>query len=746
MGSTAHRSQARGERRWWFKSRLAEEMVSKISGLIEGLVLATEHSSGSDDASYATDALDAEGLSLEWELVNSSLPWIGLTTSSSTTKSLESKLYNAIAAFIRLVAHLVCRELSAANRAESEDFRIVLPYRKNYVTPDGADDATKIDIGLTCRRVDGGLVLPETPDYWKMLAVIEVKRDTKRANVDGAYAQLFGYTRNIYYNQPDRRFAWGLICCGSTVNACIFDKYKVYASPDIDVTSIAGRRELMRLLVGWSLCRRQQLGYDETIQYMEELNCYRIMVPRIDVPEEVAPYYSNTIIKGAGKLFGRHCRCFLATDKIPPEKVTEEKPIDADVVIKDSWSLYSDTLDVQEQSQDGEANDETKVTTDMARMHIRDEPATTWPDIESLPAANSDHASTARSEVAMLRRIKDRLKEQSDLDGLYPGIIDGGWLYQPTHTVPTLDCTKMIIGDLSAESQRMAPFSLHARYAMTPVGEPLQTLNSISELIVILYDVMRCHTAIYRDCGIMHRDISANNIMVVQTDSGPRGLLIDFDCAFDNSVAKLPVRPERTGTLPFMSIGNLSRSPLPHNILDDWELLLYLICWTGTFGIQESGPTATDNRNLMIKSWTVGTHEYIAKQKKAIMDNRRLFGLEILDGFDQDQTDCWRLEDLAEEFHEALFYNNNLDDTQKAICHGAIAMDLSNPREKRAFERGSGHIFGMSGGVDISSYGSVVIDPFVERARHAQTISADLLSKLQKHAEGARAALLENYP
>ncbi|KAJ2610374.1 hypothetical protein H4S08_003648 [Coemansia sp. RSA 1365] len=731
--------------------KLADDIIRSISESIEKLVVAAGNSDAPDVACHETSAPDADGLPSDRDMIGTTLPWIRLTTSSSTTKNLESRLYSAISGFIHLVARMVYRELSAINRADSEDFRIVLPYRKNDVTPDGADDATKIDIGLRSCRVDGGLALPEEPDYWKMLAVIKVKRDAKRGNAEGAYAQLFGYTRNIYYNQPDRRFAWGLICCGSTVNACIFDKYKVYASPDIEMTSAAGRKEFVRLLVGWSLCRKQQLGYDETIQYMEELGCYRIMVPKIEMPEEVTPYYSNVIIKGADRLFGRHCRCFLATDKVPSERVTERKPIDANVVIKDSWSLYSDALDLQDQSEDRESGDEADeadyevgVTADMARMQLRGEPSTAWPDMASLPAANSNHASTARSEVAMLRRIKDRLRGQSDLDGLYPSIIDGGWLYQPSHSKPTLDCTEMVIGDLSDEQQKQTPFSLHVRYAMTPIGKPLQTLSSILELIVILYDVMRCHAAIYRDCGIMHRDISANNIMVVQTDEGPHGLLIDFDCAFDSSVAKSPVRPERTGTLPYMSIGNLARSSLPHNILDDWESLLYLICWTGTFGIQESGPVVNNDRELLIKSWTTGSLEYIAKQKKSTMDNRRVFRQEILRYLDEGQADCWRLEELAEELHKTLFYNNNLEGLERAKCHGAVTTDLSEPCDKEEFESKFCHIFDMSGGMDISTLGSDIIDPFVERAKHAKMISEDLLLKLQKHAESARAALVES--
>ncbi|KAJ1726108.1 hypothetical protein LPJ72_006447, partial [Coemansia sp. Benny D160-2] len=41
---------------------------------------------------------------------------------------------------------------------------------------------------------------------------------------------------------------------------------------------------------------------------------------------------------------------------------------------------------------------------------------------------------------------------------------------------------------------------------------------------------------------------------------------------------------ERTGTLPFMSINNLEGGKIEHSLLDDWESLIYIICWIGTYG------------------------------------------------------------------------------------------------------------------------------------------------------------------
>ncbi|KAJ2811739.1 hypothetical protein FBU31_007720 [Coemansia sp. 'formosensis'] len=62
------------------------------------------------------------------------------------------------------------------------------------------------------------------------------------------------------------------------------------------------------------------------------------------------------------------------------------------------------------------------------------------------------------------------------------------------------------------------------------------------------------------------------------------GMLIDLDYAINPSHGRLS-RPERTGTLPFMSILNLEAHPDQQTELDDFESLLYVLCFQATFGI-----------------------------------------------------------------------------------------------------------------------------------------------------------------
>ncbi|KAJ1904732.1 hypothetical protein LPJ81_002326 [Coemansia sp. IMI 209127] len=133
---------------------------------------------------------------------------------------------------------------------------------------------------------------------------------------------------------------------------------------------------------------------------------------------------------------------------------------------------------------------------------------------------------------------------------------------------------------------------VHRRVVLQPYGSNLDTVRNEYELIVVLTDAMKCHNTILRKCNILHRDISSGNIMVVR-DSNPvagkcavHGLLIDFDNAASVGLGSGHVGNDTcSGTHPYMSIDNLEGAPGRRTALDDWESLLYLICWLGTMGV-----------------------------------------------------------------------------------------------------------------------------------------------------------------
>ncbi|KAI8318907.1 hypothetical protein GQ54DRAFT_248898, partial [Martensiomyces pterosporus] len=118
-----------------------------------------------------------------------------------------------------------------------------------------------------------------------------------------------------------------------------------------------------------------------------------------------------------------------------------------------------------------------------------------------------------------------------------------------------------------------------------PAAERLEEIDSPTLFAKVAWHYVERGAAGEQRSELLHRDISTNNILVVRSplDSTVHGALIDFDCAISVGMA----RPERTGTLQFMSVLTLEVNWLECTEIDDWESLLYLVCWLGTFGINK---------------------------------------------------------------------------------------------------------------------------------------------------------------
>ncbi|KAF8447110.1 hypothetical protein BGX38DRAFT_1046301, partial [Terfezia claveryi] len=97
------------------------------------------------------------------------------------------------------------------------------------------------------------------------------------------------------------------------------------------------------------------------------------------------------------------------------------------------------------------------------------------------------------------------------------------------------------------------------------------------------------HASLFFQGGILHRDISPNNIIVIDdTASDPfawiwprdtplRGCLIDLDYAIEAS-AQPSGALDRTGTYPFIAIQVL-RGRERHRYRHDLESFLYVLIW-----------------------------------------------------------------------------------------------------------------------------------------------------------------------
>ncbi|KAF8588773.1 hypothetical protein K439DRAFT_1629360 [Ramaria rubella] len=160
-------------------------------------------------------------------------------------------------------------------------------------------------------------------------------------------------------------------------------------------------------------------------------------------------------------------------------------------------------------------------------------------------------------------------------------------------------------------------------------GRSLWEFETEAELLKGILSALKAHKFLYEERGILHRDISAGNIMLaVDHDDGqPAGFLMDVEYAhsadskFHPVVKKTTVEVERgvsrvhkkfgevsvkrgaplTGTLQFMASPLLEalahENPVTHRVQHDLESFIWVLCYSLLRGWMFKGPSPRRTRS-----------------------------------------------------------------------------------------------------------------------------------------------------
>ncbi|KAJ1815750.1 hypothetical protein LPJ56_004470, partial [Coemansia sp. RSA 2599] len=205
-----------------------------------------------------------------------------------------------------------------------------------------------------------------------------------------------------------------------------------------------------------------------------------------------------------------------------------------------------------------------------------------------------DSEQGMRDEVELMRTVNGVLQGKEQFRNRYPTLICGGIVQlsdeRGGYFDDTEDTALAALDIASNDKAHPDSYRVHKRMALKPIGQHISAVKSVDELIVVAADVMKVYMEIRNSCNILHRDISDNNVLVYRDgENNVHGVLIDFDCAIKiTDEPRKTTRPVMTGTVPFMSINNLTESPVCRTALDDWESIIYLLCWIGTQGVNDS--------------------------------------------------------------------------------------------------------------------------------------------------------------
>ncbi|KAJ1852676.1 hypothetical protein LPJ76_005311 [Coemansia sp. RSA 638] len=627
------------------------------------------------------------------------LKWLCPGSDSTFSTTNEKHIYPCFVELINFVAELVVRPPLDQQPASSDEQpqRLVRSYNMTDVKPDNAEGGYRVDMALKCDALnynslnndDGydensfqiseedlkanGIWNDDRPNYPCIFAVVEVKSDSSDAKMQDGFSQLIEHSKGVYRNQHNRRFIWGLVSGGPNVKACVLGPNFLLASRFMDMTTAEGQLELIGFLVNWSFCELSKLGYDPTVRFNREYRCLTIdMADSREPGLAQTTYYLHRTLVFAERVFGRHTRCFVVGEQ--PLSSDKDCDTSANILIKDAWPEVS-----------GSAEDDM------------------------------------RDESKLLERVSKGLAGRSEFEGLYPKFLSGGCMQiQNARGEGVEDTTRTVLGETVWAQLGELPLRAHMRIAMSGVGDPLESVQSIPELVVVIYDVMRCHMGIIKHCHILHRDISEGNVLVRRDETGVHGMLIDFDHAIHLTKKGYAMCTEGAGTVPFRSVNNLEDKPTKRTALDDWESIIYILCWLGTFGWNSDTQPSDSMSNWKIEWWDGYNVKMIAEAKRDHMDSSRNF-TGITKEFNPSIPHIAALKNIVKGLRAVL-----IDDHKESDMTGAMIIRDRIPKDD------SNNVFS---GYDFK----MRPDPFVERAAHWKSISESLLAKLEIYADRARA-------
>ncbi|KAJ2859568.1 hypothetical protein GGH94_006035 [Coemansia aciculifera] len=324
-------------------------------------------------------------------------------------------------------------------------------------------------------------------------------------------------------------------------------------------------------------------------------------------------YYSKRCIRAADRLFGCHARYFAVSTS--PEMLNTPE-----FLVKDIWAM-----------------------------------------------SNSGSTSDMR-ESLFLNKLHAEFDSPSEFSGKFSQLVSTGPVYINRGDSFVANVTATAFAGLWSISEDVAVDSgdvqssssicvrQHRRTVSRWAGTPISAADNPSQIVVAIADAMAALNEVYGKCKIFHGNISDRAILFRETTDGVKGILGEFDYAFysgDNPV-------ESPELMLFQSIHSLENPRAVHTRLDDWESILYLMCWQGTFGVnQQQGMAYVADPNLPILDWNKSTAPQIAQHKRNYMDRIRGFRYNIL--FEMSQGP---LRSIAMGIFKVLFRHPD--------CHGSI--------------------------------------------------------------------------
>ncbi len=390
----------------------------------------------------------------------------------------------------------------------------------------------------------------------RILVPGELKSNPNEDTASKAHLDIARYVKEVFTSQPTRRFVLAFTLCGSWMRLWEFDRLGGIASEKFNINEDGQR--FVSTILGFLWMGDEALGFDPTIIKSEHQQYIEI---RQDTKME--RLILDKVIRSAHSIVGRATICwkaYLGGDKSKP------------FVIKDSWQF-------PERDEEGELLQQAthQKVTNVARHYYH--------ETVRIQAEDDDIHGNVRRGLDITRASNYRTGRARNLQAM---TVDATSRNSSTGSKRSSSQTGALLppgkrpcsGSASPTKHDNEPLPnrIHRRIVLRDYGEPIYKASSRAALLAALEGCITGHESLLK-AGLLHRDISINNLMINEGNKKSRlsSFLIDLDLAIEVDRIEASGAKGITGTRAFMAIGVLMGED--HTFMDDLESFFWVLFW-----------------------------------------------------------------------------------------------------------------------------------------------------------------------
>ncbi|KAG6096514.1 hypothetical protein E4U30_001475 [Claviceps sp. LM220 group G6] len=499
----------------------------------------------------------------------------------------------------------------------------------------GSTGKRSIDI-CVMSRADSKSGEKDKKYHFRQVYVAGELKCNPRADVPSiAWRDITKYARETFAAQSNRRFVLAFTICGTMMRVWVFDRVSGNASEKIDINKEPLR--FIEIMLGFLWMNEEELGFDPTIKETNDEKY--IEIKRNERPEVIV---LKKEISRRPCIAGRATTCWLAFTKDDPN---------TPLVVKDSWQY-------PEREEEGdllrEAGEQGVVNvaryyhheTVQVRGMIDDVRNGVRQGLDMTTASKSRPRLPQPSSGATTKELPMRQKSIRTSQSTKRPLDQAGSTLPPSKRT----CAKSTSISMTAAE----PLNrVHRRVIVRDFGKPIYKASSRKALLACLEGCIEGHKSLY-DKGILHRDISINNLMINEDPGNPswKSFLIDLDLAINIGREKPSGAHGRTGTRVFMAIGLLQGDE--HSFMHDLESFFWVLFW---ICVHYEGP-GTAIEPIRYESWNYSLDAKLAERKLGVISDKNFMNPKTL-GF---TPYCQPLVAHVNKLRQAVFPGGNSRD------------------------------------------------------------------------------------